>query len=139
MPRSTPFILPRGASMSLSSDRLLLRHDGDMVLEQTLGRQLSRAEATGDITLRLDRTTGTVIAGGVLTVEGPVDGIELRGRRIRIEGVEVRCRAIVATERVEIGAADLAVDVIVAPEIIISPEATGRVTIMDCEGARPAA
>jgi hypothetical protein len=134
----SPFILPDGLSLALGGNSLVIRHDGDVVLEQSLGRKLSRVEAGGDLTLRFGPITGVLRAEGKLTIEGDVDAQELRADVIELGPHEIKARSIVARTRVTIGRASLDVDVIVAPEVIIDAEATGRVRIVDCLNERPA-
>ncbi len=136
MSKPTPFVLPTGISLAIGGNSLVIRHAGDVVLEQTLGRRLSRVEAGGDLTLRLSPINGVLRAEGTLTIQGDVDAQELRGDIVVIDEVKVRARVIVATTRVIIGKAHLAVDVIVAPEILIAPNAQGRVRIIDCLNER---
>lgn len=133
----TPFVLPDGANVSVGGNTLVLRHEGDVVLEQTLGRRLVRLESGGDVTLRVRRVTGAIRAAGLLTLEGDADCEELRGRVIELGAVEVRARAIVATEKVVIRGTRLAVDVIVAPEVVIDAKASGRVRVVDCLHEQP--
>lgn len=134
----SPFILPDGLSLALGGNSLVIRHDGDVVLEQSLGRKLSRVEAGGDLTLRFGPITGILRAEGKLTIEGDVDAQELRADVIELGPHEIKARSIVARTRVTIARASLDVDVIVAPEVIINAEATGRVRIVDCLNERPA-
>ena len=39
---SGPLCLPLGAKLVFDADSLSIQHDGDVVLEQTLGRRLTR-------------------------------------------------------------------------------------------------
>lgn len=133
----TPLVLAAGAEFVLGPSTLAVQHAGDVVLEQTLGRRLVRLEAGGDVTLRAPRTTGVVLAQGALTVEADTDADELRADTIHIGAVEVNTRVIVARTRVVIAAgARLSVDILVAPEVVIDPSASGRVKLMDCMNDR---
>lgn len=127
-----PLRLPTGARVEVGDGTLELHHDGDVVLEQTLGRRLVRLDAAGDVTLRGFTATGALLAGGTLRLEGPIDAEELRADIVEIGDVDTTARAIVATTRVTIGRAALNVDVISAPEVVVDPGATGRVRILDC-------
>lgn len=137
MSNTSPFVLPTGISLSMSGNSLTILHDGDVVLEQALGRRLAQVEAGGDLTLRMSPITGVLQAGGTLTCEGDIDAQELRGDVVIIGEGKVRARVIVAKQRVEIGQTSLSVDVIVAPEVFIHPEAQGRVRIVDCLNEQP--
>jgi hypothetical protein len=134
----TPFVLPKGTSLAVGGNSLVVRHDGDIVMEQTLGRRLSRIEAGGDLTLRCSPITGVLHAVGTLTTEGDVDAQEIRAESVYIGPGDVRARAIIGTKRVVIGAAKLAVDVVVAPHVEIDDDARGRIRVVDCLNDRPA-
>jgi hypothetical protein len=133
----TPFILPTGLSLAIGGNSLVVRHSGDIVLEQSLGRRISRIESEGDMTLRFGPITGVLRCKGVLRCEGPVEAEEIRAGEVHLAAHSVTAHAIVADRCVVIDAAVLDVDVIVAPEVIIDPRATGRVRIIDCFNERP--
>lgn len=137
MTQPTPFILPAGLSLAIGGNSLVVRHSGDIVLEQSLGRRLSRIESEGDMTLRFGPITGVLRCKGVLRCEGPVEAEEIRAGEVHLAAHSVTAHAIVADRCVVIDAAVLDVDVIVAPEVIIDPRATGRVRIIDCFNERP--
>ncbi len=132
---SEPFVLPAGLSLDLEEASLHIRHDGDIVLRQDLGRPLE-VEAEGDLTVELPLTRGNLRAGGVLSISQDVDGGTLHGREVHLDQASIECRAISATERIVIGPAKLRVDVILAPHIEIDPAATGRVTVIESENER---
>src|SRR5690606_14003140 len=104
--------------------------------EQSLGRPLARVDAGGDLTVRLPLVTGRLAAGGRLVVDGKVEAEHLSGRAVHVGAGPVPAKAISATERIVIGAARLTVDVIIAPEIVIDPSATGRVTVIESRNER---
>jgi hypothetical protein len=130
------FRVPEGLRMDLAQGRLDLDYDGDIEIESDPGLPFGRIRAGGDLTIKLARVTGDLSAGGVLRVRGVVDGGSLYGREVVLGRQAVRCRSITAGERITIGAADLAVDVILAPEIAIDAKATGRVTILESANER---
>lgn len=129
------FVLPPELELDLEGDVLRIRHPGDVVLHQDLGRQLD-VEAAGDLEVRLPSASGKLRCGGVLRVSDQVDGGDLHGREVHVEGADIRCRAISATEKIVIGRAKLQVDVILAPHIEIDAGATGRVTVIQSENER---
>lgn len=133
-----PLVLPAGAEVRIGGNTLVLRHAGDILLEQTFGRRLVRLESDGDVTLRCDRVSGTILAKGRVEVLAEADAEEIRGDVVVLGDVPVRARAIVATSKVVIGAATLTVDVIIAPIVEIHPDATGRVRVVDCDHDIPA-
>ena len=51
MPKPSPFTLPAGLQLDLQGDSLSLEYDGDVVLEQTMGRQLGSIKCGGDLIL----------------------------------------------------------------------------------------
>jgi hypothetical protein len=138
MAKSPAFVLADGLDITLDDHALSLSHDGDVVLEQTLGRELGTVRAAGDLTVRLERVTGTLVAGGTLRVRGAIDAVSLQAARIVVESGEVRCRAISASESIVIGPAVLQVDAILAPQIDLDPNASGRVKVIQSDNERPA-
>lgn len=112
---------------------LSLRYPGDVRLSQTFGRPLAGAQVGGDLELDLPTVTGTCVAQGTLKTASKVDAIRLTGRELHLSGGEIRARALSATERILIGPCTLKVDVIIAPVVIIDPEAKGRVTVVESQ------
>jgi len=137
MTTASSFILPQGVRIAVGGNSLVIRHPGDVVLEQTLGRQLSSVEAGGDLTLRVPTAQGALQAGGILTAECPVDAHELRGTEVRLTRGPVRAKAIVASKRIVIGSIELAVDIVSAPEVIFAPDAKGRIQVLDTPSPTP--
>lgn len=131
MSKSTPFVLPAGLEIDLSGDTLSIGYEGDVTLEQTLGKMLGDVYAGGDLIVKLEPVTGALRAAGKIVVDGRIDAQSLHGREVVLGKQEVRCRSISADERIVIGAAKLQVDVIIAPEIVLDPKASGRVTIVE--------
>lgn len=130
------FRLPADIELDLSGDGLVVRYDGDVVLEQTFGRPLAAVEAGGDLTLSLPVVNGTITAGGKLEIAGDVDADTLTGGDIVLTGGTIKARAISASSSITIGAADLKVDVILAPQISMSAGAKGRVTVIESANER---
>lgn len=124
------FVLPAGLDIEIG-ETVTLRYDGDVRLEQSFGRPLGEVRATGDLTIALDHIQGRLHAGGILTLEGRIEAEILHGREVHIGKTDVKCRSISADERIVIGGAKLAVDIIIAPEIVFDTKANGRVTIIE--------
>lgn len=125
-------VLPNGVELELTAETMSCSYAGDLVVEMTFGRRLLAARAGGDLHVGLPVVTGALRAHGVLTVEGNIDADTLHGREVHLGRQEVRCRAISATERIIIGASQLTVDILIAPEIVLDPQAQGRVTVLEC-------
>lgn len=138
MAKRPAFVLPDGLELELTDDTLSVRYDGDVRLESTLGRAIGEIHAGGDIELALDKITGTVSAGGKLVLDAEIEADVLHAREIVIGKQTVRATAISATERITIGAGTLAVDCIIAPEILLDPKASGRVTVIESQNERGA-
>lgn len=132
------FTLPEGLELDVQADRVDLTFDGDVEIEQSLGRRLGTIAATGDLTVKLEVVTGDLRAGGVLRVTGEVDAGHLHGREVVLGREGVKCRAISADERITIGPATVAADVIIAPEINLDAKAQGRVTVIESQNERGA-
>lgn len=132
MSKRPVFTLPAtGLTLDLSGNNLSIRFEGDLVLEQTLGRNLTKAEATGHLTINLPKCNADLRAGGTLTVYGDVEGGHLEGKQVVLDRQSVKCVSISATERIAIGPAKLQCDVIIAPEIVLDPKVSGRVTVVE--------
>jgi hypothetical protein len=130
--------IPADAAIAVVDDTLVVRHDGDVVLRQTLGAGSVRIEATGDVHLAGFRVRGAVRAGGRLVLEAPADVDELRAAEIEVGDVELIARTVVATRRIAVGRTTLQADVVSAPEVVLHPEATGRIRVLDCAHDVPA-
>lgn len=125
-----PFVLPAGLDLQIG-ETLSVRHGGDVTLQQSFGVPLGLAEAGGDLTIALQTVSGNLKSGGKLTIEGRIDAGSIHGREVYIGAQDVKCRAISADVRIVIGAAKLSVDIIIAPEVVIDPKASGRVTVIE--------
>jgi len=130
------FLLPPELDLVANHEVLTIRYPGDAVLENDLGMESFDVDVEGDLTVRLDRVTGILRCGGTLRIEGQIDGGSLHARDIVLGDGEVRCRAIEAVDHIQIGPAKLMVDVIIAPQIEIDPEARGRVTVIESKTER---
>ncbi len=131
MAKKSPFTLPADLSIDLQSADLSISYDGDVVLEQTLGRRLGSIRCGGDLILDLDEVGGTLEAGGKVVTSAAVNATLIKGAEVHLGGPTIKAKAIAATRKIVIGAARLAVDVILAPEISIAPDASGRVTVIE--------
>lgn len=132
MSKRPVFTLPAtGLELEYSGNNLSIKFDGDLVIEQTLGKNLTRAEATGHLTVRLPKVNAELRAGGTLTVTGDIDGGKLHGKQVVLDRQNVKCASISALERIAIGPAKLQCDVIIAPEIVLDPKVSGRVTVVE--------
>ncbi|MBA2320435.1 MAG: hypothetical protein H0V89_04700 [Deltaproteobacteria bacterium] len=132
MSKRPVFTLPAtGLELEYSGNNLSIRFDGDLVIEQTLGKNLTRAEATGHLTVKLPKVNADLRAGGTLTVTGDIDGGKLHGKQVVLDRQTVKCVSISALERIAIGPAKLQCDVIIAPEIVLDPKVSGRVTVVE--------
>jgi hypothetical protein len=131
MSKNSSFVLPAGVEIDLSGEVLSVGFEGDVHLEQSLGRSLGDVYAGGDLFVKLPTITGSLRSGGKMVLEGRVDADSLHGREIHLGRHDVKARAITADVRIWIGAAKLQVDVIMAPEIVLDAKASGRVTILE--------
>ena len=136
---ATPtFTLPAGVDIQVSEGELSITYDGDIVLEQDLGRSLGVVRAGGDLTVRLPEISGDLQAGGTVTCSGTIRAVRVHGRNVVLGDQSITCRTITADETISIGAATLKVDAIVAPAIHLDPTAKGRVTVVESNNERGA-
>ncbi len=138
MAKCPAFVLPEALGIEIDEHSFSLRHDGDVVLEQTLGRPIKELRVGGDLTLRLPSITGRIVCGGTLTLHGEVDAEVIEAKRVVIGGQRVRCKAIAAQQHISIGPAEMLVDAILAPHIEIDPSAHGRVKVIQSDNDRSA-
>ena len=131
MPKTAAFVLPRGLSIDLSGGTLDITHEGDLVIENDLGLPLGTIRAGGDLTIKLDKATGDLEAKGEVAIHGEVDATRLHGKSVVLGRKRVTCTTISADQTITIGAAELKVDAIVAPEIRLDAKASGRVTVIE--------
>ena len=80
MAQRSAFRLPEGVRLDLASGRLDLSYDGDVEIEDDLGRALGSIRAGGDLTISLAKVTGDLYCGGTLRIRGPVDAGSLHAR-----------------------------------------------------------
>ncbi|HHO54135.1 MAG TPA: hypothetical protein ENK18_25510, partial [Deltaproteobacteria bacterium] len=132
------FILPTELKLKLTPEGIDIEYDGDVELEQDLGQSLHKVIASGDLTVKLQRVTGSLQCGGTLRIHGEIDAEHIHGREVVLGRQKVRCTSISANERITVGAASLTVDAIIAPEINLDPKASGRVTVIESDNDRGA-
>lgn len=132
------FILPTELKLEITPQGIDIEYDGDVELEQDLGRGLHRVIASGDLTVKLRKVTGNLHCGGTLRIQGDIDAEHIHGREVVLGRQNVRCTSISADERITVGAASLTVDAIIAPEINLDPKAAGRVTVIESNNERGA-
>ncbi|MEQ1569776.1 MAG: hypothetical protein ABMA64_29340 [Myxococcota bacterium] len=139
MGKRPTFILPEGLKLDITPESITIEYDGDMDVQIDLGRRISAIRAGGDLTVRLPKVSGDLVAGGVLRVLGDVEGGGmLRGREVILGRQNIRCKSISASERITLGPATVAADVIIAHDVQIDPKATGRVTVIESSNDRGA-
>ena len=131
MARPEPLVLPVSALVSRGDDGLVIRHDGDVFLGQTLGARLAELSSGGNVTLACD-AHGRIQADGLLHVRANVDAVRLDGRVVEIGPHEVYANAVIGREQVIIRAgARVSIDVVSAPEVWIEDGTTGRIRLLD--------
>jgi hypothetical protein len=125
------FQLPESLELVLTEDSLTLKHDGDIVLGQTLGRYLETIACEQNVTIRIPRITGTILAAGDIRIEGEIDAELIYGRHVVIIADSIKCKAIAATHTLTIRSTALTCDVIIAPKVNLANRARGRVTMLE--------
>lgn len=135
MPLS-PFVLPDGVEIEISGEDLTLRYDGDIVLSSSIKPYRMSVHAGGDLVISCDTRLGTLSAGRQVFLSGRLEAERVHGRYVVIDTGSVSCRAISATHSIRVGKAKLAVDAVVAPQIEIASDASGRVTVIESHNER---
>jgi hypothetical protein len=93
---------------------------------------------------------GSINASGIEVIEGSVEGtllqasenIELRGTidvanirapKISVQTGSLTAKALESTESITLGSASLQIDVVIAPDVRVDPETTGRVAVIESQ------
>ena len=93
---------------------------------------------------------GSVKASGIEVIDGSIEGslleaaenIEIRGAadvsnirapKIVVSTGELTAKALESTDSISLGSAKLQVDVIIAPNVLVDPETTGRVAVIESD------
>ncbi len=74
-----------------------------------------------------------VHAEETLVLKGQVDAVHLSAARVSIHEGSVSAKAIQGSEQVELGAASVLVDVVMAPTVTVDPYTVGRVSVLESE------
>lgn len=138
MSKRPALVIPEGLELELVDDALRLRFDGDAHIMHSAGKRVTSIRVTGDLVLALPSVSGSVVVGGKLSIFGDFEAGAIHAGEIEIGGGNVKCRSITASERITVGASELAVDAIMAPEIVLDPKTHGRVTVIESQNARNA-
>jgi len=125
------FQLPESLEIVLTEDSLILKHDGDIVIGQTLGRLIESIACEQSVVIRIPTITGTILAAGDIRLEGTIDAELIYGRHVVIDADSLKCKAIAATHTLTIRCPELTCDVIMAPRVNLSPQSRGRVTMLE--------
>jgi hypothetical protein len=104
---------------------------GDIVI--TGDAQGARLLAGGDIGVTGAATVGSVRAGGRVDIGGAVKADTLHADVLRFAGGTLTARGIQGRSAVHIGAAKLQVDAILAPEVHLDPQTSGRSTVIESQ------
>ncbi|MCO4745994.1 MAG: polymer-forming cytoskeletal protein [Proteobacteria bacterium] len=91
MAKSASFTLPAGVDLSVEDNKLNVRYDGDVSLEQSMGLELGSVTAGGDLHVALEKITGALSAGGKLSLEGAVDASSIEAPTLTLpDGASVQ-------------------------------------------------
>lgn len=91
----------------------------------------TRIDAGGGVAVDGNAHVDHVDAGGTVTLRGNVQAGTVRADTIRLEGGTIAGKGFQGARAVYVGAAKLAVDAIIAPEVYVDPKTSGRVTIVE--------
>ena len=70
---------------------------------------------------------------GELQISGAVDAKRIAASEVHLTGDSVTVKAIAATGKVVLGPGVMKIDVVIAPEVDIHPDTTGRITVIESE------
>lgn len=88
--------------------------------------------AKGPLTLRGAVEAIEAVSEDSVHVEGRVSAERLRAPLVRVGSGECTAKAIQGLRTVHLGAARLTVEIVIAPQVEVTPQATGRVNVIEC-------
>lgn len=94
--------------------------------------KLSQLHARGPITLRGTAEVGSVSSDEAIFTEGRVSAELLRAPTISVTSGDCTAKAIDGGRTITLGEARLTVEIVIAPEVRVAPQATGRVNVIEC-------
>jgi len=94
MAKPAAFVLPSGINLDVSKGVFTLKHDGDVVLEQTFGLPIGSIETAGNLTLQLEKATGKLSAKGEVTIAGDVDAESVDAGKAHFKSADTRIHTL---------------------------------------------
>ena len=127
-------VIPAGVRFETQAKGLVIEHSGDIEIRGAPGGGLAGVTSTaGSVTLTGDITVGTVRAAADLTVNGQVSADLLVADAVNVTGGDLRAKAVKGRKSVNLGAARVELDIVVAPEVVVGPKALGRVAVIEAQ------
>jgi hypothetical protein len=125
-------VIPAGVRFQNQSDGLVIEHAGDIEIRGTPGGDLAGVvSSAGSVTLTGDVVVGSVNAALDLNVNGNVKADLLQATAVNVIGGRLYAKALKGLESVNLGAARVEIDIVLAPEVVIGPKAQGRVAVIE--------
>ena len=127
-------VIPAGVRFENQADGLIIEHAGDIEIRGAPGGGLAGVTSTaGSVTLTGDVSVGTVNAAVHLNVNGDVNAGLLAAGAVNVTGGRLQAKAVKGAQSVNLGAAQVQLDIVMAPEVAIGPKAQGRVAVIEAQ------
>lgn len=94
---------------------------------------VKRIGAGGGVAVSGSTTVDHLATGGDVHLRGAVTAGTVVGGTIRLDGGAITAKGLQGSRAVHVGAAKLAVDAIIAPEVHVDPKTAGRVTVVESQ------
>ncbi len=134
MSDSDKLVLPAGVQFKDKPSGLFIEYEGDVEIRGLPDQVLAGVASTGGaVTLLGEVKVSFVSAATVLRIEGSVTADVLLGRDIEVTGGFLQAKAVKGSRSATVGPARVELDVLMAPQIVVSPEATGQVAVLESE------
>ena len=128
-------MIPVGAELTVGQ-RLSLRHTGDVVLEQTLGRPVASIVCDGTLTLSTPLSAETLTAAGTIRAARPLEAEFVYGSEVHLEAGG-QFGVVAARDRVVLGPGEFQIAALVAPTVEVDEAASGRIGLLCALHATP--
>lgn len=127
--------IPEGTVLQMGEDGLVLGHQGDVVIRSDLGHRLKRVYSeTGSVELAAagELQVDVVEAKqGRIVISGTVQAKSITAQEINLQKGSLSARSVVGETRIALQSGELAVDLLMSPEVQITPEVKGRATVIE--------
>lgn len=135
MADNTRLEIPEGTILQMAEDGLVLGHNGDVVIRSDLGHRLKRVfSENGSVELAAagELQVDVVEAKkGRITISGSVQAKSITGAQVALTQGSLSARSVIGETKIELTGGELAVDLLMSPEVHVTSEVKGRATVIE--------